>query len=104
MGAVAEMVLDGRRYVVLPMEEYHRLRGEVPPDAVDAIAYAAESIARCLREARKLGDLTQVELAAKLNVSQTMVARAEAGRVTVGEAYMRRVLKACKLPKHWKPE
>jgi ribosome-binding protein aMBF1 (putative translation factor) len=103
MSNMTELKLDGRTYVILPKTEYLRLRrGEAPPNTVDAIAYADESIARGLKAAREHAKLTQEELAKKLRKSQTMVSGAEAGRVSVGERYIAGVLKACGLPKDWK--
>lgn len=94
--------LDGKDYVVLPKNEYYRLLGKAPPDAVDALAFARAAIARDLKAARKQAGLTQAELAAALAVGQPMVSGAEGGRIDVGEAYIKRVLKACRLPKDWK--
>jgi ribosome-binding protein aMBF1 (putative translation factor) len=99
-----ELKLGGKTYVILPKAEYLRLRrGDAPPDTIDAIAYADESIGRALKMAREHAGLTQEELAKKLKKSQTMVSGAEAGRVSVGERYVAAVLKASGLPKNWKP-
>jgi ribosome-binding protein aMBF1 (putative translation factor) len=99
-----ELKLDGKEYVILPKAEYLRLRrGDTPPRTVDAIEYASASIGGALRAARETKGLTQVELAEKLGKSQTMVARAEAGALSVGEKYAVAVLEACGLPKDWKP-
>lgn len=65
--------------------------------------YAEASIARALKVAREHAGFSQDELAAKLGKSQSMVAGAEAGRVRVGEHYVAAVLKACGLPKDWRP-
>jgi ribosome-binding protein aMBF1 (putative translation factor) len=98
-----EVKLGGETYVILPKADYLRLRsGEIPAGTVDAIEYARGSIASDLRIAREHAGLTQVDLAAKLRKSQTMVARAEAGHVSIGERYIAAVLKACGLPKDWK--
>ena len=70
---------------------------------VDAIEYARTSIGTALRAAREHAGLTQNDLAEKIGKSQTMVARAEAGAVSVGEKYATSVLDACGLPKDWKP-
>lgn len=94
--------LDGKDYVILPRHEYERLLGKAPPDAVDAVEAARAAIARDLKAARKHAGLTQGQLAEKLGVGQPMVSGAEGGRISVGEDYVHRVLKACGLPKHWK--
>jgi ribosome-binding protein aMBF1 (putative translation factor) len=101
---VTELRLDGKAYVVLPKAEYLRLRkGETPPGTVDALEYADAAISRNLRAAREKAGLTQADLAEKLGKSQAMVSQAEAGKVSVGERYVATVLKACGLPKDWRP-
>jgi ribosome-binding protein aMBF1 (putative translation factor) len=103
--AVTEFKLDGKTYVVLPKADYLRLRrGDTPPHTVDAIEYARASMGGDLRAAREEAGLTQAELAEKLGKSQTMVSQAEAGQVSVGARYVATVLKACRLPKDWKPK
>lgn len=102
----AEVKLGKKTYVItiMPKAEYLKLRkGEVPPNTVDAIAYARDLLAADLLAAREHADLTQEQLAERLGKSQTMIARAEAGNVSVGERYVAAVLKACGLPKDWKP-
>lgn len=42
--------------------------------------------------------MTQVELARRLGVSQTVVSQAENGASRIGERYVQSVLKACELP------
>jgi DNA-binding XRE family transcriptional regulator len=104
MEKVAELKLDGKTYVILQKAHYLRLRrGDTPPHTVDAIEFARSSLAGDLRAAREEAGLTQAELAKKLGKSQTMVSQAEAGYVSVGERYVAAVLKACRLPKDWKP-
>ncbi len=103
MNETTELKLDGKTYVILPKAEYQRLRrGDTPASTVDAIDYARESIGADLRAAREHAKMTQEELAAKLDKSQTMVSQAEAGHVSVGERYIASVLKACGLSKGWK--
>jgi DNA-binding XRE family transcriptional regulator len=105
-----EVKLGGETYVILPKADYLRLRagdvraGDVPAGTVDAIEYARGSIGEALRAAREHAGLTQTDLAARLGKSQTLVARAEAGQTSVGERYVAAVLKACGLPKDWKPK
>ncbi len=103
--AVTELKLDGRTYVILPKAEYLRLRrGDAPPRTVDAIEHARGSLGADLRAARDAAGLTQEDLAAKLGKCQSSVSQAESGQVSVDERYVAAVLKACKLPKDWKPK
>jgi DNA-binding transcriptional regulator YiaG len=94
------LTIDGEEYVAIPKAKYLEIQG-LPPGTVDAIAYAQQSLARDLVEARETAGMSQTEVAKKLKVSQSMVASAEAGRTKVSERYMARVLKACGLPKNW---
>jgi DNA-binding XRE family transcriptional regulator len=98
----AELELGGKTYVILPKADYLRLCG-LPPGTVEAIPFARASIGRALRAAREHAGLTQETLAAKMRKSQTMIARSESGQLSVGEKYVAAVLKACRLPKDWKP-
>jgi ribosome-binding protein aMBF1 (putative translation factor) len=101
---IGELTIKGETYVVLPKADYLRLRrGDSPPHTVDAIDYARASIGADLRAAREHAGLTQEALATKLHKSQTMVSQAEQGRVSVGARYVASVLRACGLPKDWKP-
>jgi len=105
MGDAIEVKLDGKDYVILilPKKEYLRQRGGVLAEAVDALDHARRSLAGDLRAAREHAGLTQTQLARKLRKSQTMVSQAESGQVSVGERYVAAVLRACGLPKEWKP-
>ena len=94
------LTLSGEEYVVLPKSEYLRLTGE---ETVDARVFVRGEIARRLRLARAHAKLSQVELAKRLKVTQSMVSHAETGRERVAEGYLGRVLKACGLPKDWVP-
>lgn len=99
-----ELTLGEETYVILPKAEYLRLKAREPrEDTVDAIEYARTSLGKTLRAAREHAGLTQVELAAKLTKSQTLVGRSESGQMSVGSRYVAAVLKACGLPKDWKP-
>jgi hypothetical protein len=105
MSGTTELTLDGKIYVILPKAEYLRLRrGDTPPHTVDAIDFARQALGVDLRAARDAAELTQAELAKKMRKSQTMVSQAESGLVSVGERYVAAVLKACGLPKDWKPK
>jgi DNA-binding XRE family transcriptional regulator len=95
--------IAGVDYVVIPRAEYLKQGGVVPKGSVEALPYVRDSVANGLRAAREHAGLTQGELADKLGKSQTMVSQAESGRERVGEKYVGAVLKACGLPKDWKP-
>jgi ribosome-binding protein aMBF1 (putative translation factor) len=99
-----EVKLEGKAYFILPKAEYLRLRrGDAPPNTVNAVTYARESIGADLRAAREHAGMTQEGLAKKLQRSQTLVSQAESGQVSAGARYVASVLKACGLPKDWKP-
>ncbi len=95
--------IDNREYVILPRREYEKLAG-IPAGTEDALAFSSAVLASDVKAARLAAGLSQAELAKKLKISQPMVARAEAGETRVGTRYMANVLKACGLPKTWKPE
>lgn len=99
------MILDGEEYVVIPRAAYEKtMKAKLPPGTVDALDFMTAAIAADLRAAREHAGLTQNALAEKLGKSQPMVSGAETGSIAVGEAYVAAVLKACGLPKMWKPE
>lgn len=94
------VTIKGETYVLIPQKRYAALlqaAGELP----EAQSFLDQSIGTSLRKARLAAGLTQLELAQKLKVDQSMVSQAETGKSRVGEAYVRRVLKACKLPVDW---
>jgi ribosome-binding protein aMBF1 (putative translation factor) len=98
--------LEKREYVILPKEEYQALTRAAPAKAgrvTNAVTYAARSLARDLRLARKSAGLTQADLARRLGRSQAMVSAAEHGRMRVGARFVAAVLAACGLPEDWKP-
>lgn len=97
------LTIRGTEYVVIPRAEYLKQVGMVPPGSVEALPYVRASLAEGLRAAREAAKLTQGELATKLGKSQTLVSQAEGGRERVGARYVAAVLKACGLPKDWKP-
>lgn len=103
-GVAGTLQIAGVDYVVIPRAEYLKQVGVVPPGSVEANAYVRASVAKAVRAAREEAGLTQGELAAKLGKSQTLVSQAEGGKERVGERYVAAVLKACKLPKDWKPK
>ncbi len=95
--------VEGKQYVLIPKGEYDALVGAAPAGAVEAVPFAIKAIAADLRKARKSAGLTQIALAKKLKVSQPMVSSVEAGRTAPPKGYVEAVLKACGLPKDWKP-
>ena len=101
MSVIAQFKVGKTEFVLIPRAEYLRMRS-IPKGSVDAVAFADQTIVRGLRAARETAGLSQVELARKLRVSQSMVANTEAGRSRAGERYLLRVLKACGLPKYWR--
>lgn len=102
---IQTLTLGGTEYVILPRSEYERLTEQAGGDtnAVDAATFGRETLGRNLRQARESAGLTQEELAARLRKSQPMVSGAESGRVKVGAAYVKAVLRACGLPNDWAP-
>lgn len=94
--------LGGTEYVVVPKAEYLRLLGREDDDGVvDAGEFMRTKIARNLKAAREHAGLTQAQLAEKLGKAQTTVSQSERGKIRVSEAYVRQVLKACRLPANW---
>lgn len=102
MNSIQTLILDGKEYVVVPMEEWNRRTktNEVRrrTSARDAVR---TSIASDLKKARESAGLTQVQLARKLKKSQAMISGAENGSIAVGWTYACAVLKACGLPETW---
>jgi hypothetical protein len=98
--AASFVKVGNREYAIVPKDEYEELLG-IPAGAEDTLAFSGAIIAHDLRAARAKAGLSQAELAKK--VSQPMVANAELGKNRVGRRYMASVLKACGLPKDWKP-
>ncbi len=70
---------------------------------MEAIPYARKSIAAALVAARREAGLTVAQLAEKLGKPVAVVTAGESGEESVGETYILAVLKACGLPKDWKP-
>jgi ribosome-binding protein aMBF1 (putative translation factor) len=100
---VGTLTIGGIEYVVVPRVDYLKHAGTLPRGSVEAHTHIRASIADGLRAARERAGLTQGQLAEKLGKSQTLVSLSEAGRERIGEKYVAAVLKACGLPKDWKP-
>jgi DNA-binding XRE family transcriptional regulator len=113
--AASPLELMGVRFVVIPETDYQNLLhlavGNSPQDKalfdldklVDAEACMTRAIGEDLRAARESAGLTQADLARKLRKSQALISAAERGTTQVGLRYVESVLKACGLPKNWKP-
>ncbi len=111
----AFLEVKGERFVVIPESEYNELihlSGDEEPlpaslfddtDTEDADSFVAGIVTRNLKAARLVARLTQAELARKMKKSQAMISGAERGVIEIGVRYWEDVLKACKLPKDWKP-
>jgi ribosome-binding protein aMBF1 (putative translation factor) len=93
------LVIDGKEYVAVPRADYLRMVGG--GGSVDALEYSLGALGRSLRAAREHAGFTQAELAKKLRKAQTTVSQAEAGKIRVSEAYVRKVVKVCGLPEDW---
>lgn len=105
--SVQVIEVEGVEYAVLPRAELERLIGaddEATDALTDARAYTRQLIAHDLRRAREAAGITQAELAKRIGCSRSMVAGAERGHQRVGAPYVARVLKACGLPKDWRPD
>jgi DNA-binding XRE family transcriptional regulator len=65
---------------------------------------SARATAALLKAARMQAGLTQAELARKIKLSQTMVSIAERGLAPILRHHVDHVLKACGLPRDWRPQ
>jgi DNA-binding XRE family transcriptional regulator len=87
---MATITRKGRRFVLVPIEEYERLsdRGLPPFPPVDAdgtsnaIDFARTSIARSLIADRRAAGLSQQQLAKLAHVRQETISRIESGKHT----------------------
>jgi predicted transcriptional regulator len=104
MGHTVTVTIDGMEYVAIPRTDYLNMAGDgALAGAVDAATFTRRTLGESLRAAREAARLTQAELAKRLQKTQPMVSGAESGSVRVGPRYVAAVLKACGLPKGWKP-
>lgn len=94
-GDIQTLLLDGRRYVVLPEDEYHRLVGELPAADAGGTRPAVETMRALLgrdilRDRLRVG-LSQAELARKAGVRPETLSRIEEGRQTPGVATVEKI-------------
>jgi DNA-binding XRE family transcriptional regulator len=88
--ALNTITRKGRRYVLVPEEEYERLNGDslpaFPPIDADgtsnAIDFARAAIARRLIADRHAAGLSQQQLAERAGVRQETISRIESGKQT----------------------
>jgi len=84
-----EVIIDQRRYVAVPEEDYERLMGgsmpSLPPadrkGSRDAVKFAEASIARNIIKRREAAGLSQKELAKAAGIRVEVLNRAERGAV-----------------------
>ena len=76
---------------------------ELPePEEVDPVILERRAVANNLRGAREHAGLKQVELGARVGVSQTVVSYWESGIRRVDEQLVIKVLEVCGLPRDWR--
>ena len=107
--SAANLTIDGKRFVVMPEDEYQRMRElaqELPeiagtplprPDAagnVPAVAFARATLARKLiRDRRRIG-LTQADLARRARISPEILSGIEKGKAIPDPATFNRIHRA----------
>ena len=107
--SAASLTIDGKRFVVMPVDEYKRMRElarEVPdlagprlprPDAagnVPAVEFAQASIARKLIRDRRRAGLTQSDLARRAGIRLQSLTRIEKGKAFPDSATFNRIIRA----------
>lgn len=107
--SVASLTIGGKRFVVLPENEYERMRelareladGNGPalpePDAkgnVSAAEYARASLARKIIRDRRRAGLTQVELARRSGIRPETLCRIEKGKSLPDSTTFQRIHRA----------
>lgn len=107
--SAASLTIDGKRFVVVPQEEYERIRElarELPgivgprlpkPDAagnVPAVKFATAALARKLIRDRRRAGLTQADLARRAGVKLELISRIEKGKTLPDPATFNRIHRA----------
>jgi DNA-binding XRE family transcriptional regulator len=107
--SAASLTIDGKRFVVMPVDEYNRMRElarELPNLAgpplprldaagnVPAVEFAQASIARKLIRDRRRAGLTQSDLARRAGIRLQSLVRIEKGKTFPDSATFNRIIRA----------
>jgi DNA-binding XRE family transcriptional regulator len=87
-------------YVVVP-KAFVREALAGKPTRNFASEYVRWSLGQNLRAARKSAGLDQKKLASLIGKAQSTVSMSEKGQIRVSSAYVRAVLRACRVPRDW---
>lgn len=98
MKEFTEFVIDGKKYIMLPVEVLNKLLSATNSGNYKSII--KDEICERLREARKSAQLTQRELANILDVSHQLISQAENGNLNIGESFVRKFFDACAKYQH----
>jgi len=106
--SAASLTIDGKHFVVMPKDEYERMRtlaSELPeigprlprPDAagnVPAVPFALATLARKLIRDRRRAGLTQADLARRAAISLEQLGQIEKGKTMPNSATFNRIHRA----------
>ncbi len=84
----------GRDFVLIPAEEYRRLRRLADDEVVDAVQFAKESIGRDLARLRREAGLSQAEVASRAKIRAETLSRLENAKGNPTVATIKRILTA----------
>lgn len=76
---------------------------KIPSAQKDAIAFARATIANGVRAAREVAGLTQAQLGKRMRRTAAVIGNVERGATTASKRHVEAVLRACGLPRNWKP-
>ncbi|MEE9244672.1 MAG: helix-turn-helix transcriptional regulator [Gemmatimonadota bacterium] len=79
--------------MLVPAEEYRRLRRLAGREAVDAVRFANESIERDPAQLRRVAGLSQAEVASRAGIRAETLSRLENGQGNPTVATVRRILR-----------
>ena len=105
------MTLEDKPFVAVPLPILKDLlkgaipfasAAGVPVGSIDARAFARHTLANNLKKARHQAQMTQVDIAKAMRVSQARISQVESGVEPVSVTFVKRWLKACGLPEDWK--